>query len=155
MERSVIQYEASGFTVPSLRNYKPNKRKEEERRQTRYSKTRTHTACGARHGEGGSRRPSAIGRARLPAFHRRHLRQRPNATAQLQSRTSWDVAKERALPTPGRPSPAGDIARRPVIMPAGRFFPKPPGSGLQIRPREPHSPHLPVCLRKASFLGEI
>ena len=42
------------------------------------------TACGARHGEGGLRRPSAIGRARLLAFHSRHLRQRPNATAQLQ-----------------------------------------------------------------------
>ena len=40
-------------------------------------------------------------------------------------------------------------------MPAGRFGPEPPGSGLQIRPREPYSPHLPVCLRKASFLDEM
>ena len=36
---------------------------------------------------------------------------------------------------------------------AGRLIPKPPGSGLQIRPRAPHPLHLTACLRKAS-LGE-
>ena len=36
----------------------------------------------------------------------RHLRQRTNATAQLQKRSSWDVAKRRALPAPAYPSPA-------------------------------------------------
>jgi hypothetical protein len=30
-------------------------------------------------------------------------------------------------------------------------MPKPPGSGLQIRPRAPHLLHLSVCLRKASL----
>jgi hypothetical protein len=30
-------------------------------------------------------------------------------------------------------------------------MPKPPGNGLQIRPREPHPLHLSACLRKASF----
>ena len=34
---------------------------------------------------------------------------------------------------------------------AGRLIPKPPGSGLQIRPRAPHPLHLSDCLRKASF----
>ena len=36
----------------------------------------------------------------------RHLRQRTNATAQLQKRSSWDAAKKRALPAPSCPSPA-------------------------------------------------
>ena len=36
----------------------------------------------------------------------RHLRQRTNATAQLQKRSSWDAAKKRALPAPACPSPA-------------------------------------------------
>src|ERR1700733_14828050 len=31
--------------------------------------TRTHTACGARHGRSGLRRAFRYGRARLPAFH--------------------------------------------------------------------------------------
>jgi hypothetical protein len=30
---------------------------------------------------------------------------------------------------------------------AGRLIPKPPGSGLQIRPRAPHPLHLTACLR--------
>ena len=38
---------------------------------------------------------------------------------------------------------------------AGRLIPKPPGSGLQIRPRAPHPLHLTACLRKASLVSGI
>jgi hypothetical protein len=68
-------------------------------------------------------------RARSPAgVPPRHLRQRPNATAQLQLRASWDgTSEERVLPAPGRPSAAGfpQTGHR-----AGRAYdPEPPGSG--------------------------
>jgi hypothetical protein len=82
----------------------------------------------------------------------RHLRQRPNATAQLQPRDfpgrgrsarpdgSKDGALRNARPEysramrhrgryPRLPVPAQrDCTRRPVMMPAGRVLPKPPGS---------------------------
>jgi hypothetical protein len=65
--------------------------REMERRQTQGNTTRTHTARGTRHGEGGLRRPSAYGRARLPAFHLgsrhgdlRHPRRNPG-------HASWDA----------------------------------------------------------------
>jgi hypothetical protein len=55
--------------------------------------------------------PSGCGRAlsaaRSPVgVPPRRLRQRTNATAQLQKRSSWDAAKKRALPAPACPSPA-------------------------------------------------
>ena len=64
--------------------------------------------------------PSGCGRAlsaaRSPVgVPPRHLRQRTNATAQLQKRSSWDAAKRSgviALPAPACPSPAA--WRRPV-----------------------------------------
>ncbi|MFZ3312033.1 MAG: hypothetical protein WA280_22005, partial [Xanthobacteraceae bacterium] len=61
-------YAAPGFrfALPGLRR---NKRKEADRRQTRYSTTRTQAAHRARRGYGGLRRPFRFGRARLPAFH--------------------------------------------------------------------------------------
>jgi len=70
-------------TKLSFRLTSGKERKEMERRQT-------HTAMPARirrAGRATERRlapPFRFGRARLPAFHSRHLRQRPNATAQLQ-----------------------------------------------------------------------
>ncbi len=74
MERSVIRVRSTSFNaapgfhfVPSgLRNYKPNKRKEAERRQTRYSTACTQAAHRARHGRCGLRRPFRY-RARSPA----------------------------------------------------------------------------------------
>ena len=64
--------------------------KDMERRQTHCGQNRTAVkdlyASGAQ-GAPRTRRlapPFRFGRARLPAFHSRHLRQRPNATAQLQ-----------------------------------------------------------------------
>ena len=72
--------------------------------------------------------------------------QRANAAVQLQVRASWDVVgahdpkapnnrvrKNRALFSgryPLLPVPVQRAPRRPVIMPAGRSFPKPPGSGV-------------------------
>jgi hypothetical protein len=36
---------------------------------------------------------------------------------------------------------------------AGRLMPEPPGSGLQIHPRAPHSPHRPACLPNGVLTG--
>ena len=92
MERSVIRVRSSGFTAApgfhfvssGLRNSydQTNKRKRNAGRRGIPRPARN----GAR---GAPRRrrlapPFRFGRARLPAFHQRHLRQRPNAAAQLQ-----------------------------------------------------------------------
>jgi len=53
---------------------------------------------------------------------------------------------------PPSPVPVQGSTSRPGHN-AGGLIPKPPGSGLQIRPRAPHPLHLTACLRKAS-LGE-
>src|SRR5580700_119077 len=88
-------------------------------------------------------------RARLSAFHRGScLGERTPPLSS--SRASWDPALTGVTRLP--PIPVQRAPRRPVIVPAGRC-PKPPGSGLQIRPRAPHPLHLTVCLRGAS-LGE-
>ena len=85
-------------------------------------------------------------RARLSAFH--HGSCIGERTPPLSSsRASWDVALTgvaRLTPIPVQRAP-----HRPVTVPAGRC-PKPLGSGLQVRPREPHPIHLTACLRKAS-----
>jgi hypothetical protein len=88
-------------------------------------------------------------RARLSAFHRGSCvgERTPPLSS---SRASWDAALTGVTRLP--PIPVQRAPRRPVIVPAGRC-PEPPGSGLQIRPREPHPLHLTACLRKAS-LGE-
>jgi hypothetical protein len=57
----------------------------------------------------------------------RRLLQRPNATAQLQIRASWDVVSSGV--TRLRPVPVQRASRRPVMVPAGRMSPEPPGSG--------------------------
>jgi len=104
--------------------------------------------------KGGLRRPSAIGRARLPAFHHGTCGSDRTPPLSSSSRASRDGAiEERVLSAPCRPGAARSYPRGPVIVPAGRFGPEPPESGLQIRPREPYSPHLPACLRQASFRG--
>ncbi len=59
----------------------------------------------------------------------RHLRQRPNATAQLQltrflRRISLGTGVTRSLP-----SQCSGFPRRPVVVPAGRIDPEPPGNG--------------------------
>ena len=92
-------------------------------------------------------------RARSPVgVPPRHLRQRPNATAQLQPRdfrglgrsARPDGSKDARFATHGRNTPRPtrhrgryprlpvpvqrDCTRSPVMMPAGRVLPKPPGS---------------------------
>ena len=69
-------------------------------------------------------------RARLSAFHHGTCGSDRTPPLSSSSRTSWDGATEgRMLSVPGRPSAAGDLARRPVIVPAGRFGPEPPECG--------------------------
>src|SRR6202051_2839056 len=114
--------------------------KEAERRQTLGS---TAASCDAAR--------ALSERARLTAFHRGSLPVgsiRPKGSASGQA--SWDLVC--AGVTRLRLSQSRDAPPTPVVMP-GDMMPKPPGSGLQIRPRAPHPLHLTVCLRKAS-LGE-
>jgi hypothetical protein len=74
--------------------------------------------------------PTLRYRARSPVgVPPRFLRQRPNATAQLQftrflRRNSLGTGVTRSLP-----SQCSRFPRGPVVMPAGRFGPEPPGSG--------------------------
>jgi hypothetical protein len=97
------------------------KEREAERRQTRISNLRTRnlhpsrlrgrTEEGARRASGGTRSPVGV-----PP---RLLLRRPNATAQLRLRASWDAASTgvtRLAPVPVQRAP-----RRPVIVPAGRI----------------------------------
>ena len=101
-------------------------------------------------------RLSALGawarlRARTPTgAPPRHLWQRTNATAQLQPALpgTW---RHRVLP-------ASDLSIQSSGLPrstgrsAGRAYPpKPPECGVQIRPREPHSPRIQVCLENTSL----
>ena len=68
--------------------------------------------------------PFRFGRARLPAFHHGTCGSDRTPPLSSSSRTSWNGAtEERVLSVPCRPSAAGDVARRPVIVPAGRFLP--------------------------------
>jgi hypothetical protein len=122
---------ATCFFLPSSKEGRQNA----DRRRT----NRRAYGRGARH----------TGRARLSAFRRGScLGERTPPLSS--SRASWDVALTGVTRLP--PIPVQRAPRRPVIVPAGRC-PKPPGSGLQIRPRAPHPLHLTVCLRGAS-LGE-
>jgi hypothetical protein len=92
------------------------------------------------------------GRARLSAFHHgSHLREYLIPKARLQARLpgTWS---ERALPAFACPSPGS--TSHPGHR-AGRLIPKPPGSGLQIRPRAPHPLHLTVCLRGRPLVSGI
>ena len=51
-----------------------------------------------------------------------------------------------------RLSQPGEAPPTPVIVPDD-MMPEPPGSGVQIRPREPPSPRPPVCLREGVLYG--
>jgi hypothetical protein len=130
-----------------------NKRKEAERRQT-------HTECPHAYGARGAPRrgrlapPFRFGRARLPAFHHGTCGGDRTPPLSSSSRASRDGAtEERALPAPCRPGAAGFYPRGPVVVPAGRFGPEPPGSGVTARPREPHPPRRPLVTRPTSFQG--
>jgi hypothetical protein len=83
-------------------------------------------------------------RARLTAFHHgSRLRELFHPKGSAQARLPG-TRSERALPAFACPSPGS--TSRPGHR-AGGLIPKPPGSGLQIRPRAPHPLHLTACLR--------
>ncbi len=88
-------------------------------------------------------------RARSPAgVPPRHLRQRPNATAQLQFTRFLGTGplRDGCYPSPAAPVQRV-LTRRPVVVPAGRFGPEPPERegdsptrGNRTRPLPPASP---------------
>jgi hypothetical protein len=114
--------------------------------------SRTQAARGSRHGKVGLRRPFRY-RARSPASVPPRLSPKGVVVpkAQLQARLPG-TRPERALPAV--PVPVQGCTSRPGHN-AGRLMPKPPGSGVQIRPRAPPSPHPAVCLRTASFRARL
>ena len=129
-ERSdeAIQYDGAGLDCFASLAMTRQTKKEAERRQT-------HAVWLHR------RMQRALSGARSPVgVPPRHLLQRTNATAQLQIRASWDLVG-RTIPmvrkivrfstgvTRSFLSQSSEFPRRPVIMPAGRMSPKPPGSG--------------------------
>src|SRR5579862_2403489 len=90
-------------------------------------------------------------RARTPTgAPPRHLWQRTNAAAQLQPALPG-TRRHRVLPASGLSIQSSGLPRR-TGRSAGRAYPpKPPECGVQIRPREPHSPRIQVCLENTSL----
>ena len=102
------------------------------------------------------------GCARLSAFHRGSCcsERTPQLSFRYALPGTWSDARSCKLQTTRFKRPRDLLAgvtrsflsqssefasRRPVVMPAGRMFPKPPGSGLQSRARAPHSLRVQVC----------
>ena len=83
----------------------------------------------------------------------RHLRQRTNATAQLQPALPG-TRRHQVLPASGLSIQSSELPRS-TGRSAGRAYPpKPPGSGLRSRPREPHSPRFRDRLEKRPHTSE-
>ena len=117
-----------GFhSVPS--GLRPKNNKEAERRETLFRNHRTF-GCGS----------APLGAARLPAFHH-GSRQRDSSSPRLSFRPRFPRTRsdKRYLSSP---VPVQRSTSHPGRN-AGRLMPKPPENGLQIRPREPHSPRRP------------
>jgi len=130
------------------------KEKEVDRRQTHCGQMRTaertctHAAHRARRGEGGLRRPSASGalacRRSTPALA--GATERPRS-APVHALPGAGLLRAGCYPSPAAPVQRGFTPRRPVVMPAGRFGPEPPGNGAdnpargnRPRPCRPASP---------------
>jgi hypothetical protein len=76
-------------------------------------------------------------RARLTAFHHgSHLRELFHPKGSASGQASWDAVRTGV--TRLRLSQSREAPPTPVVMP-GDMIPKPPGSGLQTRPRAPPS----------------
>ncbi len=120
-------------------------RREAERRQTQAVHARTHTACGARHGMSGLRRPSASGALAC--------RRSTAALAKgcvvpwcAPGQASWAEPPRGGHDRRRRPTSSG-APRIPVVMPAG-MMPGPPGSkadeappaGTALAPAARHHP---------------
>ncbi len=113
IERSEIRVRSRSFhAAPGFRCTQPglrrNKKKEADRRQTRYSTTRTQAAHRARRGYGGLRRPSASGAlacrrstTALAAATERHR------SAPVHALPGDGTTQGRVLSVPCRPSAAG------------------------------------------------
>ena len=83
----------------------------------------------------------------------RHLRQRTNATAQLQPALPG-TRRHQVLPASGLSIQSSELPRS-TGRSAGRAYPpKPPGSGLRSRPREPHSLRFRDRLEKRPHTSE-
>jgi len=130
------------ITAPGFRFAHPGykrRNKEAERRQTQCLMPRTQAARGSRHGECGLRRPPLAGalacRRSTTALAKGTYVTQGAAQARLPGTRSARALPAIACPSPGSTSRPGRNA--------GRLMPEPPGSGLQSRPRAPHSPQRP------------
>ncbi len=140
------------FALPGLRR---NKRKEADRRQTRYSTTRTQAAHRARRGYGGLRRPSASGAlacrrstTALAAATERHR------SAPVHALPGGGTTQERVLSVPCRSSAAGFNPQ--TGHSAGRaFWPKAAREPRLTRPKPAGTVLAPSRRRHpaVSFLG--
>jgi hypothetical protein len=75
------------------------------------------------------------GAARLPAFHRGACgSDRTPPLSPSYALPGTELVRSGCYPLPAVHSTAGDIARRPVVVPAGRCYPEPPGSGADEAP---------------------
>ena len=141
------------FVPRGLRSAKPTlqRNKEAERRQTQ-GRVRT-SECGSRHDKVGLRRPVAAGA----------LACRRSTTALAKGiASSLRLSVGPGFLGPGsqrayarlRLSQSSEAPRTPVVVPAD-VMPEPPGSGLQIRPRAPHSPRPPDVPPGGVLAGEL
>jgi len=123
----------------SLRSIRATKlrKKEAERRQTQCFMSRTQAARGSRHGKAACAALSAVGRARLPAFHHGSRQGDLRHPRRSSGHASWDVVW-RALPAIACPSPvsnsrAGPSAGRHDARAARERIAKPP-AGTALAP---------------------
>jgi hypothetical protein len=83
----------------------------------------------------------------------RHLRQRTNATAQLQPALPG-TRRHQVLPASGLSIQSSELPRSTGHSAGRAYPPKPPGSGLRSRPREPHSLRFRDRLEKRPHTSE-
>ena len=133
MARCELGKSASLSTTRHLLFSSLKKEGEAERRQTLFT-NRHILRCGAH----------PAGRARLSAFHH-GSRLREYSSRRLGFRPGFLGLGLRGR-YPASPVPVQGCTSHPGHL-AGRLIPKPPGSGLQIRPQAPHPLHLTACLR--------
>jgi hypothetical protein len=84
----------------------------------------------------------------------RHLRGRTNATAQLQPALPG-TRRHQVLPASGLSIQSSELPRSTGHSAGRAYPPKPPGSGLRSRPREPHSLRFRDRLEKRPHTSEL
>jgi hypothetical protein len=99
MERSKIRERSTSFNADPGFHFVPSglptkKEKEGSGTPANAGQNLPHanTARGSRHGVGGLRRPSAVGRARLPAFHHGSRQRDLRHPRRNSGHASWDAA---------------------------------------------------------------